>query len=194
MERNHACLLNKIFRSGGGQDRAFGAGLLEGRHESGHRSKFDSVDGVITGELHATYEFLGAQDGDTKLEEMYTKISKENKYKDKSVVDLLSSAGSLKNRTLRALIGKYITARNIRRMLASCAENRILTVGSTNVDYGQTWAWNTSLIAKARDIKFSRKVLLTSASFPKIFPPLEINGHLFDERAALLKYDGLRDG
>jgi hypothetical protein len=33
-----------------------------------------------------------------------------------------------------------------------------LFVGTTNIDYGQTWVWNMSLIAKAGDLELYRKV------------------------------------
>jgi hypothetical protein len=59
-----------------------------------------------------------------------------------------------------------------------------LVVGTTNIDYGQTWVWNMSLIAKAGDLELYRKVLLASASFPIFFPPVEIDGHLFVDGAA----------
>jgi hypothetical protein len=59
-----------------------------------------------------------------------------------------------------------------------------LVVGTTNVDYDQTWVWNMSLIAKAGNLDLYRKVLLASASFPIVFPPVEIDGHLFVDGAA----------
>jgi hypothetical protein len=57
-------------------------------------------------------------------------------------------------------------------------------VGTTNVDYGQTWIWNMSLIARDGKLDLYRKVLLASASFPIVFPPVEIDGHLFVDGAA----------
>jgi hypothetical protein len=60
----------------------------------------------------------------------------------------------------------------------------MLFVGTTNIDFGQTWVWNMSLIAKAGDLELYRAVLLASASFPIVFPPVEIDGHLFVDGAA----------
>jgi hypothetical protein len=57
-------------------------------------------------------------------------------------------------------------------------------VGTTNIDYGQTWVWNMSLIAKAGKLELYRDVLMASASFPIVFPPVEIDGHLFVDGAA----------
>src|SRR5262245_61625617 len=39
-------------------------------------------------------------------------------------------------------------------------------------------------MSKAGDVDLYRKVLLASASFPIVFPPVEINGHLFVDGAA----------
>ena len=60
----------------------------------------------------------------------------------------------------------------------------VLAVGTTNIDYGQTWVWNMTMIAKAGKLELYRDVLLASASFPIVFPPVEIDGHLFVDGAA----------
>src|SRR5262249_2221084 len=85
---------------------------------------------------------------------------------------------------LRALLVRYVTAETLKRVAEAYDENRMLFVGTTNIDYGQTWIWNMSLIAKAGDLELYRKVLLASASFPIVFPPVEIDGHLFVDGAA----------
>ena len=41
-----------------------------------------------------------------------------------------------------------------------------------------------SLIAKDGNLELYRQVLLASASFPIVFPPVEIDGHLFVDGAA----------
>ena len=82
------------------------------------------------------------------------------------------------------MLAKYITAETLKRVAAAYDDNRMLFVGTTNIDYGQTWVWNMTLIAKAGDLELYRKVLLASASFPIVFPPVEIDGHLFVDGAA----------
>jgi predicted acylesterase/phospholipase RssA len=185
LERKHGHALNIISISGGGQNGAFGAGFLIGWRESGRRPEFDIVGGVSTGALLATHALLGTPADDAKLEEMYTQITKEDIYADKGVFSILSGTDSLKDTApLLALISKYVTAETLKRVAAAYDENRLLVVGTTNVDYGQTWVWNMSLIAKAGDLDLYRKVLLASASFPIVFPPVEIEGHLFVDGAA----------
>jgi predicted acylesterase/phospholipase RssA len=184
LERKRGHALNILSLSGGGQNGAFGAGFLVGWRESGRRPLFDAVGGVSTGALLATHAFLGTPADDSILEEMYTQITKDDIYKDRGIFSLLSADSLRDTSPLRAMLVKYVTLETLKRVAAAYEENRMLFVGTTNVDYGQTWVWNMSLIAKAGDLELYRDVLLASASFPIVFPPVEINGHLFVDGAA----------
>ena len=184
LERKRGHALNILSISGGGQNGAFGAGFLIGWRESGRRPEFDVVGGVSTGALLATHAFLGTPADDLKLEEMYTQVTKHDIYEERGFVSLLGADSLRDTAPLRALLSKYITAETLERVAAAYDDNRLLFVGTTNIDYGQTWVWNMSLIAKAGDLELYRKVLLASASFPIVFPPVEIDGHLFVDGAA----------
>jgi hypothetical protein len=185
LERKDGRALNILSLSGGGQNGAFGAGLLLGWRESGKRPQFDIVGGVSTGALLATHALLGTPADDAQLEEMYTKITQKEVYIDRPLVSLAFGADSLADTApLRALIAKHITAETLERVAAAYKNNRLLVVGTTNIDYGQTWVWNMSLIAKDGNLELYRNVLLASASFPIVFPPVEIDGHLFVDGAA----------
>ena len=185
LERRRGHALNILSLSGGGQNGAFGAGFLIGWRESGRRPEFDVVGGVSTGALLATHALLGTAADDVTLEELYTEITKDDIYTGRGITGLLFGSDSLKDTApLRALIAKHITAETLDRVAAAYDDNRLLVVGTTNIDYAQTWVWNMSLIAKAGDLELYRKVLLASASFPIVFPPVEIEGHLFVDGAA----------
>ena len=185
MERKHGRPLNLLSISGGGQNGAFGAGFLIGWRERGTRPEFDAVGGVSTGALMATHAFLGTPSDDAKLEEMYTKVTKKDIYSDRSIFDIISGSDALANTDpLRALLAKLITRTDLERVAAAHDQGRTLVVGTTNVDYGQTWVWNMTQIAKAGNLDLYRDVLLASASFPIVFPPVEIDGHLFVDGAA----------
>jgi predicted acylesterase/phospholipase RssA len=184
LERKRGHALNLLSLSGGGQNGAFGAGFLIGWRESGRRPQFDAVGGVSTGALLATHAFLGTPADDAILEEMYTKVTSADIYTDRGIFSLLT-ADSLKDTApLRAMIAKYITAETLKRVAVASDENRVLAVGTTNIDYAQTWVWNMTMIAKAGNLELYRDVLLASASFPIVFPPVEIDGHLFVDGAA----------
>ena len=184
LERKRGHALNLLSLSGGGQNGAFGAGFLIGWRESGRRPEFDAVGGVSTGALLATHAFLGTPADDAVLEEMYTQVTSADIYTDRGIFGLLS-ADSLKDTApLRVMIAKYVTAETLERVAAASDEDRVLAVGTTNIDYAQTWVWNMTMIAKAGDLELYRDVLLASASFPIVFPPVEIDGHLFVDGAA----------
>ena len=184
MERKRGHALNMLSLSGGGQNGAFGAGFLIGWRESGQRPEFDFVGGVSTGALLATHALLGTPADDVILEQMYTEVTDKDIYEDRSIFDLLDSDSLRDTAPLQALIAKYITAETLQRVAAAFDDNRLLMVGTTNVDYGQTWVWNLSLLAKHGKLDLYRKVLLASASFPIVFPPVDIDGHLFVDGAA----------
>lgn len=185
LERQRGHALNILSLSGGGQNGAFGAGFLIGWRESGMRPQFDIVGGVSTGALLATHALLGTPEDDAKLAEMYTQVTKDDIYLDRGLTAIISGTDSLKDTSpLRAMISKYITAETLERVAAAYDDNRLLVVGTTNIDYGQTWVWNMSLIAKAGELELYRDVLLASASFPIVFPPVQIDGHLFVDGAA----------
>jgi hypothetical protein len=185
LERKQGRALNVLSLSGGGQNGAFGAGLLNGWRESGVRPQFDLVGGVSTGALLATHALLGTPADDAQLEQMYTQVTQKDIYTNRSIFSLVNGADSLSDTApLRALIAKYVTAETLQRVAAAYNENRILFVGTTNIDYSQTWVWNMSLIAKDGNLALYRDVLLASASFPIVFPPVEIDGHLFVDGAA----------
>ena len=186
LERVHGRALNQLSLSGGGQNGAFGAGFLVGWQESGRRPQFDEVGGVSTGALLATHAFLGTPADDAVIEEMYTTVTKDDIYENYGILDLaFGRAHSLKDTApLRALIAKYITAETLERVAAAYDGNRFIWVGTTNIDYDQTWIWDMGLIAKDGRLELYRDVLLASTSFPVVFPPVEIDGHLFVDGAA----------
>ncbi|GAW86822.1 conserved hypothetical protein [Bathymodiolus platifrons methanotrophic gill symbiont] len=185
LERKRGHALNILSMSGGGQNGAFGAGFLNGWRKSGWRPELDVVAGVSTGSLLATHALLGTPADDAILEQMFTEVTDKDIYEGRSVWGLISGADSLRDTApLQALIAKYITAETLQRVATAYDDNRLILVGTTNVDYGQTWVWNMSLLAKDGKLDLYRKVLLASASFPIVFPPVEIDGHLFVDGAA----------
>jgi hypothetical protein len=185
LERIKGRPLKFLSLSGGGQNGAFGAGFLMGWRESGQRPQFDAVGGVSTGALLATHALLGTPEDDAKLEAMYTRVTKEDIYTTRSLLDIVSGTDSLMDTTpLKEMIAKFVTAETLQRVAAAAREGRFIVVGTTNVDYEQTWIWNMSAIARDGNLDLYRKVLRASASFPIVFPPVEIDGHLFVDGAA----------
>jgi hypothetical protein len=70
---------NFLGLSGGSDDGAFGAGLLDGWTEAGTRPEFKLVSGVSTGALIAPFAFLGPT-YDPQLRAVYTGIQPDDVY------------------------------------------------------------------------------------------------------------------
>src|SRR3954462_7457469 len=74
--------------SGGGENGAFGAGLLVGWSASGTRPRFKAVTGISTGALIAPFAFLGS-DYDVRLKDFYTTVSKDDILESRNVLAAL---------------------------------------------------------------------------------------------------------
>ena len=183
--RGHA--LNILQLSGGGQNGAFGAGFLKGWTESGTRPEFDMVTGVSTGALLASHAFLGTPADDAVLEEIFTSVTADDIFTRGGALAVLGGAPSLLDTApLAALLEKYITAEVLARVAAEHDKGRRLIVAATNLDYNRTYMFNLGRMAKQggpEALARYRQVLMASSSFPIMFPPVEIDGHLFADGA-----------
>lgn len=191
--RSATAPLNILAISGGGDDGAFGAGLLVGWGDHGGRPEFDVVTGVSTGALSAPFAFLG-RDYDPKLKEVYTDTSAEDVYNKRPPLlsavanDALADSGPLRN-----LIARYVDDTLVRSIGAEYNKGRLLFVLTTNLDQGRPVIWNIGAIAasdnpQARDLIVD--VLLASASIPAMFPPVMIDVTLGSQRYQEMHVDG----
>jgi predicted acylesterase/phospholipase RssA len=76
---------NYLALSGGGDDGAFGAGLLVGWTAKGTRPKFKLVTGISTGALGAPFAFLGSE-SDAALTEVYTQITQADVFTQRMMI------------------------------------------------------------------------------------------------------------
>src|SRR5262245_34384311 len=95
--------------SGGGENGAFGAGLLVGWTAAGTRPQFDLVTGISTGALTAPFAFLGPQ-YDAQLKEVYTTITAADVLEQRGMLAALFDDALADNAPLRLLVEKYVTA------------------------------------------------------------------------------------
>lgn len=158
--------------STGGENGAFGAGLLTGWSELGTRPDFAVVTGVSTGALIAPFAFLGPR-WDGALREAYTTITAAD------VFEIGSTETSLLDTwPLTKLVARYITPDLLAAVAAEHATGRRLFVLTTNLDTGRPVAWNLGVIAAKGDaaaLTLFRQVLLASGSIPGLFPPVTID-------------------
>lgn len=173
--------------SGGGEDGAFGAGLLTGWTATGRRPEFTIVTGVSTGALIAPFAYLGPA-YDRQLTEIYTEYSLKDIVRKRSVFSILSAASAVDPKPMRALISRYINPEVVERIAAEHRRGRQLWIGTTNLDAGRPVFWNIGAIASSSDprrVGLIHDILLASASIPGAFPPVLINvhadGRIYDE-------------
>ena len=137
--------------SGGGQNGAFGAGVLTGWSESGRRPQFDWVTGLSTGALIATFAFLGTPEDDQTLKELYTEITQSDIYSQRNLLNVVGGENSIMDTSPMArLIEKHVTMETLERVAQEHEKGRRLGIGTSNLDYQQLWAWSLSEIATQR--------------------------------------------
>lgn len=169
---------NYLSISGGGDNGAFGAGLLTGWSEHGDRPKFDLVTGVSTGALIAPFAYLGPQ-YDAVLKAVYTETQPNDIFLERGLMGALFGEAMGDTTPLFNLISKYVDA----ELLQSIAEeyrvtNRWLLVATTNLDTGTPVIWNMGKLAQVgtpEALQLFRKILLASAAIPGVFPPVMID-------------------
>jgi hypothetical protein len=178
---------NFLALSGGGDDGAFGAGLLVGWTQSGTRPQFKLVTGISTGALIAPFAFLGP-DYDHLLKEFYTGIRPEDIYLRRNILSAITSDALSDNKPLWNLVKKLVNRDMLNEIAAEYEKGRILLIGTTNLDSRRPVIWNMGAIASSKDpraLDLFDSILLASAAIPGVFPPVmipvEINGKPFEE-------------
>ncbi len=173
--------------SGGGENGAFGAGLLNGWSEAGTRPEFTIVTGISTGALTAPFAFLGS-DYDDELEEVYTQYSSDEILKRRGTLKMITSDAAASSKPLQALLRRYIDEEMRQAIAREHRMGRRLYIGTTNLDAGRPVVWNLGLIAISPHtgaLDLMRSILLASSSVPGGFPPVlvkvEAGGGLYDE-------------
>lgn len=180
--------INFLAVSGGGDDGAFGAGLLLGWSKAGTRPEFKGVTGVSTGALIAPFAFLGESEDHT-LREVYTQVGPKNILEPRGLVGALTSDGLADNQPLFELISSHINQEFLARVAKEYQEKgRLLMVGTTNLDARRPVIWNMGAIASSQDpraLDLFRKIMLASAAIPGAFPPVmidvEVDGKQYQE-------------
>src|ERR1700688_1011367 len=160
--------------SSGGADGAFGAGLLNGLSESGHRPDYAVVTGVSTGALMAPFAFAGPRYDDA-LRAAYTKITAADVFEIGSTGESFVDSWPLKD-----LIAKQITPALLADIAAAHKSGRRLFIVTTDLDAERSVVWNMGAIAvHAADknggdaaLNLFRSVLLASSAIPGGFPPV----------------------
>ncbi|MDQ2082750.1 patatin-like phospholipase family protein [Xanthobacteraceae bacterium Astr-EGSB] len=161
--------------SGGGDNGAFGAGLLVGWSDAETRPDFDLVTGVSAGALIAPFVYLG-RSRNPDLKDVFTKYTRNDIY-DPGVMAPLIGSGLVDSSPLQNLIANYVDDRFLRDIARERRKGRLLLISTTNLDAERPVLWDMGRIAMSghpQALGLFRKVLLASASIPGAFPPVRI--------------------
>ena len=173
--------------SGGGDNGAFTAGLINAWTATGTRPEFKVVTGISTGALIAPFAFLGPK-YDATLKEVYTTISPKDILEPRSFIGGVMSDGMADNAPLLKLTRKSVTEDFLKEVAAEYAKGRFLLIATADLDARRPIIWDMGKIAtyggpKALDL-FVR-VMIASASVPGGFPPMmldvEVDGKAYQE-------------
>ena len=178
--------------SGGGDQGAFGAGLLVGWTAHGDRPTFKAVTGVSTGALSAPFAFLGP-DYDPQLRAIYTEITARSIFKPNGLLTAVFGEAASNTAPLRATISRYLDATVLQRIAEEYRKGRLLLVMSANLDAPTPCVWNIGAIAAsgkpgARDMII--KILLASSAIPSLFPPVMFDFNVDGQHRQEMHVDG----
>ncbi len=163
--------------SGGGDNGAFGAGLLCGWTAAGDRPVFKLVTGVSTGALIAPFAFLGSA-YDAQLKEFYTTISQKDIMEKRSIMAAINNDAMADNRPLRNLVAKAVTQKMLDAIAEEYKKGRLLLVATVDLDARQALIWNMTKIAASSNpnaLDLFHNILIASAAIPGAFPPMMLD-------------------
>jgi predicted acylesterase/phospholipase RssA len=163
--------------SGGGDNGAFTAGLLNGWTVEGTRPEFKLVTGISTGGLIGPFAFLGRK-YDTTLKEFYTSISPKDVIEPRNFLKGVLGDAMANNAPLLKLTRKSVTEDFLKEVALEYAKGRFLMIGTADIDARRPIIWDMGKIAtyggpKALDLFVS--VMIASASLPGAFPPVMVD-------------------
>jgi hypothetical protein len=136
--------------SGGGENGAFGAGLLNGWTDHGTRPEFTLVTGVSTGALSAPFAFLGSA-YDQQLKDVYTTISAKDVLEARGIFAAIWNDAMADNTPLQNLVAKYVNEDMIAAISAEHKKGRNLLIGTTNLGWCErSWSLRPQFPAPSR--------------------------------------------
>jgi predicted patatin/cPLA2 family phospholipase len=179
--------VNYLAVSGGGDNGAFGAGLMNGWTETGTRPQFKMVTGVSTGALIAPFAFLGS-DYDATLREVYTTMTPEKVYRARGLSAALFDDAMADTTPLSQVIATYADQKMFDAIAREYQKGRLLMIGTTDLDAQRPVIWNIGALAASGHpgaLELFRKILRASAAIPGAFQPVlvdvEIDGRKYQE-------------
>jgi len=178
--------------SGGGDNGAYTAGLLNGWTAAGTRPEFKLVTGISTGALIAPFAFLGPK-YDATLKEVYTTISPKDVLVPRSLVGGFLSDAMADNAPLLNLTRKSVTMDLLKEVAAEYAKGRFLLIATADLDARRGIIWDMGKIASygtPQSLDLFIRLMIASASIPGGFPPTMIDVEAGGKRYQEMHVDG----
>jgi predicted acylesterase/phospholipase RssA len=178
--------------SGGGDNGAYAAGLLNGWTVAGTRPEFKLVTGISTGALIAPFAFLGPKH-DATLKQVYTTISPKDVMVPRGFIGGFLSDAMADNAPLWALTRKTVTAELLKEIAAEYAKGRFLLVATADLDARRGIIWDMGKIASygtPQALNLFVSVMIASASIPGGLPPTMIEVEVDGKRYQEMHVDG----
>jgi predicted patatin/cPLA2 family phospholipase len=176
-----------LILSTGGEDGAYGAGVLAGWSAAGTRPEFSVITGVSTGALMAPFVFAGRK-YDEQLRAAYTTINATDIFEIGGKGESLLDTWPLKD-----LVAKQVTRELLMDVAAEHQRGRRLFVLTTNLDAGRPVAWDIGAIASKGDqqaLELVRNILMAAISIPGAFPPVLVEAEAGKTRFHEMHVDG----
>ncbi len=173
--------------SGGGDNGAFAAGLLNGWTARGKRPEFKLVTGISTGALIAPFAFLGPK-YDATLKRVYTTLSPKDVIEPRSFISGVLSDAMADNAPLLRLTRQSVNEQLLKEIATEYAKGRFLLIATADLDARRPIIWDMGKIATyggPEAVDLFVRIMIASASIPGGFPPMmldvEVDGKAYQE-------------
>ena len=178
--------------SGGGENGAFGAGLLNGWTERGGRPTFFLVTGISTGALSAPFAFLGSA-WDAKLKSVFTEITLADVLVQRGYTAAIWDDAMADNSPLFRTISRYLDEAMLAEIAHAYDSGRLLLIATSDLDAQMPVVWNIGAIARSghpKALDTVRRILLASSAIPGAFAPVLFDVTLDGQPYQELHVDG----
>ena len=184
--------VNYLAISGGGDNGAFGTGLLNGWAAAGTRPQFQFVTGVSTGALIAPMAFLGS-DYDAAMAGMYTNLTPDRVFRERWITAVVFDDAMADTGPLAQVIASYADQKMLDAIAREYQKGRLLLIGTTDLDAQRPVIWNIGAIAASGHpggLELFRKILRASAAMPAGFQPVMIDVEVDGKKYQEMHVDG----
>ncbi len=206
-DSSRANTLDILIISGGGDKGSFAAGFLAGWSAVEGplaRPQFDIVTGVSTGALIAPFAFTDDSLADARILKLYQEPQKDWSQPRDWFFFLPGRESFVDSAGLKRDIAREVDQKLILALAKGAAEDRLLAIGTTNLDVGlsRTWDLTEEAYRACQTPSHNRDqyqrihdILRASAAIPAVFPPVVIDDALYVDGGAtsnILLIDDLR--